>query len=62
MKNNKIKKLTGEYQDKAYEKILQEIHSPDRKSVFNNALRQFDNAAAILKLTNDQIAIIKRFR
>ncbi|MDM7916204.1 MAG: Glu/Leu/Phe/Val dehydrogenase [Candidatus Eisenbacteria bacterium] len=34
----------------------------DRTSAFENALRQFDRAAGILKLTNNQIAVIKEPR
>jgi glutamate dehydrogenase (NAD(P)+) len=34
----------------------------DRQSAFGNALRQFDRAAKILKLSNNQIAVIKEPR
>ncbi len=54
--------ITGERSDKAYEHALEEMHSADRKNVFENALKQFEAAAKKLELTNDQVAMIKEPR
>lgn len=54
--------ISGARQDKQYENILEEMHSADRKSVFQNALQQFDDAAQHLNLSSDQIAMIQQPR
>jgi glutamate dehydrogenase/leucine dehydrogenase len=55
-------KVTGARRDAKYEEVLREMHDPDRKNVFQNALTQFDEAAKYLKLSNDQVAMIKEPR
>ncbi|HVP06328.1 MAG TPA: Glu/Leu/Phe/Val dehydrogenase dimerization domain-containing protein, partial [Candidatus Acidoferrum sp.] len=37
-------------------------HLSEHQSAFDNALKQFDRAAAIIKLTSDQVAVIKEPR
>ena len=48
--------------DPPYEELLEELTDRQDPSAFNNALIQFDRAAKILNLTEDQIAVIKEPR
>ena len=48
--------------DKMHEELLEELKDRQDPSAFNNALTQFDRAAKILNLTEDQIAVIKEPR
>jgi glutamate dehydrogenase/leucine dehydrogenase len=51
-----------EIYEELYESILTELHAGDTASAFDNALKQFDRAASILNLTQNQIAVIKQPR
>jgi len=51
-----------EIYEELYESILEEMNVGDTPSAFDNALKQFDRAAAVLNLTENQIAVIKEPR
>ena len=51
-----------ERQRQEFDKIVHETHKGEKSSAFDNALKQFDRAAATLKLTENQIAVIKEPR
>ena len=51
-----------EIYEELYESILEELNAGDTPSAFDNALKQFDRAAAVLNLTENQIAVIKEPR
>ena len=48
--------------EEQYDKVLKETHLTDHPSAFDNALKQFDRAAKLLKLTSNQVAVIKEPR
>jgi glutamate dehydrogenase/leucine dehydrogenase len=48
--------------EEIYESIIEELHAGESASAFDNALKQFDRAAQILKLTHNQIAVVKEPR
>jgi len=48
--------------DKLYDALIKEISKDEKASAFDNALKQFDRAARTLKLTDNQIAVIKEPR
>lgn len=48
--------------ERQYDRILKETHLTDHPSAFDNALKQFDRAAELLKLTSNQVAMIKQPR
>jgi len=48
--------------EKLYEALIHEISKDEKSSAFDNALKQFDRAARTLKLTDNQIAVIKEPR
>ncbi len=54
--------IAGELRDQAYERHLKGMVQTNHASAFDNALKQFDRAAEILKLDSDQIAMIKEPR
>jgi len=56
----KEKKLTGKPVTKARGRVGR--HGTTKVSAFDNAMKQFDRAARILKLTDNQIAVIKEPR
>ncbi len=48
--------------EKLYDAMISKISKDEKSSAFDNALKQFDRAARILKLTDNQIAVIKEPR
>jgi glutamate dehydrogenase/leucine dehydrogenase len=48
--------------EELFESILKELNDGERSSAFDNALKQFDRAAKLLNLTQNQIAVIKEPR
>ena len=55
-------KRKEEIYEELYESILEELHVGDKSSAFDNALKQFDRAADILNLSQNQVAVIKEPR
>ena len=52
-------KTKDEILEELYESIITELHVGEAASAFDNALKQFDRAAAVLNLSSNQVAIIK---
>jgi glutamate dehydrogenase/leucine dehydrogenase len=60
-KTNPLNVKATDY-EKLYEELLKELDRGDTSSAFDNALKQFDRAAKILNLTEDQVATVKEPR
>jgi len=59
MKKTKSLRREAVDYEKLYEETIKELHDGESSSAFANALKQFDRAAETLKLTNNQVAVIK---
>jgi glutamate dehydrogenase len=59
---HRIAKTKEQLYEELYESILAELNVGDKSSAFDNALKQFDRAAKVLQLADNQIAVIKEPR